>query len=80
MIKDRCPDQLKLPWALWTREAVASLIKQKFGIKLSLSSVGRYLRRWGLSPKKPIRRAYERNPRAVERWLHEEYPRIEVVK
>ena len=76
MIKDRCPDQLKLPWALWTREAVASVIKQKFGIKLSLSSVGRYLRRWGLSPKKPIRRAYERNPRAVERWLHEEYPRI----
>ena len=76
IIRDRCPDQLKLPWALWTREAVALLIKQKYGISLSVWTVGRYLRRWGLSPKKPIRRAYERDPIAVERWLHSEYPAI----
>ncbi len=76
IIRDRCPDQVKLPWALWTREAVALLIKQKFGISLSVWTVGRYLRRWGLSPKKPIRRAYERDPVAVEKWLHAKYPVI----
>jgi len=76
LIKDRSPDQLKLPWALWTREAVRDLIKSRFGIELAVTTVGRYLKRWGFSPKKPIRRAYERNPIAVERWLHREYPRI----
>ena len=76
LIKDKCPDQLKLPWALWTREAVRDLIKRRFGIELALSTVGRYLRRWGFSPKKPIRRAYERNPVAVEQWMHSEYPAV----
>lgn len=76
MITDRCPDQLKFPFALWTRDAVAELIQRKFGVELSIWTVGRYLRRWGMSPQKPIRRAYERNPIAVEEWLHREYPAI----
>jgi transposase len=76
LITDRCPDQLKLPFALWTREAVAMLIARRFGVFLSVWTVGRYLKRWGFTPQKPMRRAYERNPAAVRRWLDEEYPAI----
>jgi len=73
---DKHPEQLKLPWALWTRESVAALIERKFGIKLSVWTVGRYLRRWGFTPQRPLRRAYQRNPKLVEEWLHREYPKI----
>lgn len=75
-ITERCPDQLHLPFYLWTREAVADLIRRKFGIVLSVWTVGRYLKRWGFTPQKPIRRAFERDPAAVQRWLEEEYPAI----
>jgi len=76
LIKDRCPDQLKLPYALWTREAVADLIDERYNIRLSVSTIGRYLKRWNFTPQKPIRRAYERDPEAVQQWLDEEYPQI----
>jgi hypothetical protein len=76
MIEDRCPDQLRLPFALWTREAVARLIQQRYGMVLSVWTVGRYLRRWGFTPQKPVRRAYERDPEAVRQWLVKEYPAI----
>lgn len=76
IVVDKNPEQLKFPWALWTRELVGDLIYQKYGIRLSVWTVGRYLRRWGFTPQKPLRRAYQRNPRAVERWLHQEYPKI----
>jgi transposase len=75
-VTDRCPDQLKLPFYLWTREAVAQLIEHKFGIGLSLWTVGRYLARWGFSPQKPARRAFEQNPEEVRRWLENHYPAI----
>lgn len=75
-ITDRCPDQLKMPFALWTREAVSQLIRDKFGIELSVWTVGRYLRRWGLSPQKPLRKAFEQDPVAVRQWLKTEYPQI----
>lgn len=75
-VTDRHPEQLKLPFYLWTREAVALLIEEKFGIRLSVWTVGRYLRRWGFTPQKPVRRAFERNPEAVRRWLEAEYPAI----
>ena len=65
---DHHPEQLKLPFYLWTREAVADLIKRRFGIKVSLSSAGRYLKRWGFTPQKPVRRALEQNP-TVKRSL-----------
>ena len=71
-----CPDQLKLPFYLWTREAVAQLIERRFGIRLSVWTVGRYLARWGFTPQKPLRRAFEKNPKAVRRWLDEDYPSI----
>ena len=76
-ITDRCPDQLKLPFALWTREAVQELIQKCFGVEVSVRTAGRYLARWGFTPQKPLRRAYERDPLAVKRWLEREYPAIE---
>ena len=76
LITDRCPDQLKLPFALWTREAVQQLLAERFGLDVSVWTVGRYLAKWGLMPQKPLRRAYERDPVAVQRWLDEEYPAI----
>jgi len=76
LIIDALPDQLKLPFYLWTRAAVASLIRREYGIEVSLTTVGRYLAAWGMSPQKPVRRAYERNDAAIARWLSEEYPAI----
>jgi len=73
---DHHPEQLKLPFYLWTREAVADLIKRRFGIKVSLSSAGRYLKRWGFTPQKPVRRAVEQNPQEVRNWLEKAYPAI----
>jgi transposase len=76
LVRDRNPDQLKLPFYLWTREAVAKLIELRFGLKVSVRTAGRYLAQWGFTPQKPARRAHEQNPEAVKRWLEEEYPAI----
>ncbi len=76
LITDRCPDQLKLPFALWTREAVQQLLAERFGLEVSVWTVGRYLAKWNLTPQKPLRRAYERDPVAVQHWLDTEYPAI----
>lgn len=76
-VVDHNPEQLRLPFFLWTREAVARLIEQRFGIGLSIWTVGRYLARWGFTPQKPVRRAYEQNPQAVQRWLQGDYPAIQ---
>lgn len=71
------PDQVALPGLVWTRPQVRQLVRNWFGIGLSLITIGKYLRSWGLSPQKPVRRAYEQNPEAVARWLTERYPAIE---
>ena len=71
------PDQVAIPGLVWTRPQVRQLIRNWFGIGLSLVTVGKYLRSWGLSPQKPIRKAYEQDPAAVARWLAEQYPAIE---
>ena len=76
LILSGCPDQLRLPFALWTREAVQQLLSRRFALAVSVWTVGRYLRAWGLTPQKPVRRAYEQNPAAVRKWLEEEYPAI----
>jgi transposase len=75
-VLDRYPDQLKLPFYLWTRGAVAELIEKKFGIRLSVWTVGRYLGRWGFTPQKPLRKAFEQDPEQVRQWLGEKYPQI----
>jgi len=75
-VTDRYPDQVKLPFALWTREAVQLFIERRFGVAVSVWTVGRYLKRWGLTPQKPVRRAFEQDPEAVRAWLQDEYPAI----
>jgi transposase len=76
LIRDRHPEQLKLPFVLWTAEAVQQLIHRKFKLRVSARTVRRYLSRWGFTPQKPVRRAYERDDAAVQHWLTEEYPAI----
>ena len=76
LIRDKTPDQLKMPFVLWERVSVRELIQQKFGITLALRTVGDYLRRWNMTPQRPIERAYRQNPKEIEKWLQEEYPKI----
>ncbi len=76
LIRDKMPDQLKFPFALWTREAVRMLIAERLGIDLPIRTVGDYLKRWGFTPQRPVKRAYERNNAAIQRWLTEDYPAI----
>jgi transposase len=76
MITDRMPDQLKLPYALWTRKSVKELIKRQFGIDIAIRTVGDYLKRWGFTPQKPAKRAYEQSPAKVKEWMDATYPQI----
>jgi len=76
MIIDRRPEQLKMDFFLWSRAAVGQLIEQEYGITLHVRSIGKYFARWGFTPQKPIKRAYEQSPAAVQAWLEDEYPGI----
>ena len=76
LIRDKTPDQIKLPYALWSRVAVAELIADQFGLRLPVRTMGTYLKRWGFTPQKPIRRAYEQSPTAVKHWMDTAYPEI----
>ena len=76
LICGKCPDQLSMPFALWTRAAIRELIRKEFSIRLSIRGVGEYLARWGYTPQKAARRAYERDDAAVKDWLTIEYPKI----
>ena len=76
LIAEKTPDQLKMTFALWTRRAVVELIRKHYGLRMPIRTVGEYLKRWGYTPQKPLKRAYEQNPKAVQRWLDEEYPAI----
>jgi transposase len=76
LIVGKMPEQLKLPFYLWTRAAVQLLIKREYAQRLSLTAVGGYLKRWGLTVQRPVKRAYERNDEAIAQWLAEVYPQI----
>ena len=76
LICRRTPDELDLPFALWSRAAMGELIWRRFGVRLAVRTAGKYLARWGFTAQKPIRRAYERDPAAVRRWLRRDYPAI----
>lgn len=76
LIKDKHPDQLQLPGFLWTRDAVMELIDRRFGVRLEVTTVGRYLANWGFTPQVPAKQALERDPEAVKRWLEVEYPKV----
>src|SRR3954465_15811307 len=77
MIEAETPQELEIPAALWTRQAVRELIKQRVGVRLPIRTIGEYLRRWGYTPQKPVRKAYRQDPKAVAEWLETTYPAIE---
>ena len=76
LLCDQTPEQYKLGFALWTRQAVQALLRQRLHRTMSLRTVGEYLKRWGFTPQKPLKRAYEQRPAQVRRWLDETYPAI----
>jgi transposase len=76
LIRRHTPDELDLPFALWSRAAVGALIARRCGVELAVRTGGKYLARWGFTAQKPIRRAYEQDPAAVRRWLRRDYPAI----
>jgi len=76
LLIDKAPNQLKLPFALWTRDAVRLAIKQLYGLELPLRTISDYLKRWGFTPQKPTKRAYEQDPKRLEQWLANDYPEI----
>ena len=78
LIQDRTPEQLKLAYALWTRQAVSKLIEAVYGVRLSVRTMDKYLKRWVFTPQRPLKKAYEQSPEAVAHWVNEEYPKIAV--
>jgi transposase len=75
-INGKDPRQYGLDFGLWTRQIVATLIQQKFEVAMGVTAVGRLLSRLGLTPQKPLQRAYQRDPAAIQRWQHETFPSI----
>lgn len=75
IIQDR-PATYGLPYALWTRRAVQELIRAKFDTDMPMRTVGEYLMRWGMTPKRPARRAREQDQTALKTWTNETYPEI----
>jgi len=75
-IVERTPDQLELPFGLWTSRAVRELIERRLAKRLGLSTVRLYLQRWGFTPQRPLVRAKERQPAAIAAWLATSYPAI----
>ena len=76
IVTSKNPMQLKFLFALWTRAMVKQLIRDQFGVEMSEVNVGRLLHKLGLTPQRPLRRAYQQNQVRVQRWLEEEYPAI----
>lgn len=77
IILEKTPDQLNFGFMLWTREAVRQVLKRNYEIDIGLSAVGRLLKSLGLTPQKPMKKAYEQSSAKVRRWLKEEYPKIQ---
>ena len=72
-VLEHSPEELNLPFYLWEREAVARLIEQRYGVRFSVWTVGRYLREWGFTLKKPLSQAFEKSPEGVRRLVEKEY-------
>lgn len=75
-INGKDPRQYGFDFGLWTRQIVAALIAQKFGVRLGVTAVGRLLAQLDITPQKPLRRAYERDPEAIARWTKTVFPRL----
>jgi transposase len=70
------PRQYGFDFGLWSRKIVQALIQERMKIELGLTAVGRLLASLDITPQKPLRRAYERDPEAVEFWLQHTYPEL----
>jgi transposase len=77
LIVDKCPEQLKLKGYLWDRARVCELVYRLFKVKLTVQGMGKYLKKWGFSAQRPVKRSHKQNPVAIEKWLTEEYPAIQ---
>lgn len=77
LMQANCPDELEIDSDLWTRRAVQALLQQEYGVEMPIRTVGEYLKRWGYTPQKPLKRAYEQDPNTVKEWLDATYPKIE---
>lgn len=75
-ISGKDPRQYGFDFGLWTRQVVVELIEQKFGLRLGVTAVGRLLAELDVTPQRPLRRAYERDPAAIEQWKHKVFPRL----
>lgn len=78
-IRDKCPPQLKLPFALWNSRSIKELIARKFGKDVAESTIRNYMKQWGYTPQKPLSRAAQRDPVKVRKWLEEDYPEIAAI-
>ena len=76
IIVDKCPEQMKLPGCMWTRANIRDLIKRKYGLEMPLSTLGKYLSRWGFSVQRPRKQAYKQDATKVDNWLKVEFPGI----
>lgn len=70
------PRQYGFDFGLWTRQIVSELIEREMGVRLGITAVGRLLAELDITPQKPLRRAYERDPKAIEKWKREDFPRL----
>ncbi len=75
-VTQKNPLQLQFKFALWTRRMIGEVIRGRFKVRLSDVSVGRLLKKLGLTPQRPLRRAYQQDPERVDRWLQKEFPQI----
>ncbi|RPI92193.1 MAG: IS630 family transposase, partial [Chloroflexi bacterium] len=75
-VTGKCPLQFRFEFALWTREMIRVLLRERFQLQLSLASVGRLLKQLGLTCQRPLFRAMEQDPERVRRWREQDYPVI----
>ncbi|MEM6451579.1 MAG: IS630 family transposase [Cyanobacteria bacterium P01_D01_bin.105] len=76
-IRGHFPEEYGIDSALWTRRAIRTLIEQLCHIRMPVRTVGEYLKRWGYSPQRPLKRAYEQDPAAIAHWVREVYPKLQ---
>ena len=75
-VNGKDPRQHGFDFGLWTRQIVKELIEREFGVQLGLTAIGMLLAKLGLTPQKPLKRAYQRDPEAIAKWKSEIYPGI----
>lgn len=75
-VEKSTPEEIGLPYPLWTRDVIAELIQNQFRVALPVRTMGLYLKRWGYTPQRPQKRANERDEKRIQRWITKEYPKI----